>query len=385
MSLSVRSVYKQKWRKFISLGLLLIASSSVLAQTRAGDNPTPAVPRLTPVVESFDRNSPTAVRIWNDEEIAFNGVKNWSYAGFCLSESDSSFGACPTSSTHGSPTRILMRFEEQRTHLAVELYAEATRRELGVLTQVSDDFGLADFTRLYLVMKSIRTTVVLTKDELRKIPTGGVWKANLGIQMTFGEPETPGNDDIHSDVQWDATVELHVSDDDQIQIYLPEFGDAPALLDLNLHGRPLTGGPGSVLTGKHVLDACLYDGYNANSSSVDITVESFSGAVADADFRVSHDSASGPAIPAEEIFYRVTAPNPMTGQPTSFTAGKKETFTGSNDSGWRVVRLPFSPMPVICTPWPITLEAGPINSVNQRAGRYSGTLRVTFSPSTRSP
>jgi hypothetical protein len=278
-----------------------------------------------------------------------------------------------------------MRFEEQKTHLVVELYADATRRELSIINQASYEYGLADFTRLYLVMISVRTTVTLPESELRKIPTGGIWKAKLALEMTFGKPENPFDTEMHPNARWDATVELHVSDEDHIQIYLPEFGEAPALLDLDLRGRPLAGGPGSVLTGKHVLDACLYDGYNANSSSVDITLESFSGAVADTDFRVSHESASAPGIPAEEIIYRVTAPNPMTGQPMSFTAGKKETFTGSNDSAWRVVRLPFSPMPVICTPWPITLEAGPINSVNQRAGRYAGTLRVTFAPSTQSP
>lgn len=375
------------WGRILAAVILLNVGGigDARSHVRLDSDPRPAEPRLTAVTELIDRGSPKAVAIWNDEEVAFNGSNTWSYAGFCLSESDSSAGACPLASTEGSPTRILMRFEEQKTHLVVELYADATRRELSIINQTSHDYGLADFTRLYLVMISVRTTVTLAESELRKIPTGGIWKGRLAVQMNFGKAENPNDTEIHPNVLWDTTVELRVSDEDHIQIYLPEFGEAPALLDLDLRGRPLAGGPGSVLTGRHVLDACLYDGYNANSSSVDITLESFSGAVADTDFRVSHESASAPGIPAEEIIYRVTAPNPMTGQPMSFTAGKKETFTGSNDSAWRVVRLPFSPMPVICTPWPITLEAGPINSVNQRAGRYAGTLRVTFAPSTQSP
>lgn len=371
--------------RMLVIGALLHVSDVATAQVREGGDPVGAMPKGTSVTESFDRGAPRAVAIWTDEQVAFNGSNTWSYAGFCLSASDPTLGACPTSDSAGSPTRILMRFEEQRTHLTVDLYADATRRELGTISQVSNEFGLSDFTRLYSLVVSIRATVVLSESELRKIPTGGIWKAKLAVQMVFGAPKDPTDDALFPDARWEANVELRVSDDDHIDIYLPEFGDAPALIDLNLQGRPLAAGPGSVLTGKHVIDACLYDGYNANSSSVDITVDSFSGSAADTDFRVRHELASAPGNPSDEIPYRVTAPNPMTGQPMSFLAGKRETFSGSNDSGWRVVRLPFSSSPVICTPWPITLEAGPINSATQQAGRYSGTLRITFSPSTKSP
>jgi hypothetical protein len=43
-------------------------------------------------------------------------------------------------------------------------------------------------------------------------------------------------------------------------------------VDLNLRTRPLSTAPGGIVSGRSVVDACLYDGYNANSQSYEIRV-----------------------------------------------------------------------------------------------------------------
>lgn len=370
--------------RLLALGLVVLGCSGFAS--RVDENVAiPATDEPGQVsTHTVDRSSPTQIAIWDEKRIGYSGINSWSYVGNCLSETDTSIGACPVHESAGMPTKIRLQFVEKRTGLIIELSADATRREISDPYSVNLVSGLTDFQRANRALTQINATVVLPPSEVAKFPTGGIWEAKLFVRMNFGRSTDPSQG-VNPDVTWDTTITLHVTDENNIQVYLPEFGLAPPLVDLDLRARPMPGGPGAELIGHHVIDACLYDGYNANSESISIQVDDISSSVSDGAFRVRLENAGSAPKASEEIIYQITAPDPSTGELMSFRAGREETFAGGNTSHWRVVRLPFGPMPVICTPWPITLDSHVADSLLQAAGRYTGTFRVTFKVSPVSP
>ena len=173
-----------------------------------------------------------------------------------------------------------------------------------------------------------------------------------------------------------------ITDDNNIQIYLPEFGDATPTVDLNLRTmRPVSGL--NTVSGHAVLDACLYDGYNTNSKRFTVRVsdpQSNSGAQI-GKFFVRREGGSQVQ---NRIEYKVKTRMGNLGE-TNHGSGTPVTFENIDTAEIRAVRLPNIPFPVVCTPWPITLETPEFSQGDKNAGRYSGTLRLEFFPSTTAP
>ena len=132
------------------------------------------------------------------------------------------------------------------------------------------------------------------------------------------------------------------------------------------------------------MDACLYDGFNANSQryTVRMTDPSSTGADEVGRFFVRHPTPQG-AAGQNRVEYEVSSTTrPWVGQSID------QVWTGSAnipDAERRQVFLPNIPMPVICTPWPLTLRTPEFANVDKRAGHYSGVLRIEFSASTTAP
>lgn len=207
---------------------------------------------------------------------------------------------------------------------------------------------------------------------IESLPIGGDWRATMILRGGIDARMTTISVDFR----------FIITDDDNIQIYLPEFGDATPTVDLNLRTkRPVSGL--NTVSGHQVVDACLYDGYNTNSKRFTVRVsdpQSNSGAQI-GKFFVRREGGSQVQ---NRIEYKVKTRMGNLGE-TDHGSGTPVTFENIDTAEIRAVRLPSIPFPVVCTPWPITLETPEFSQGDKNAGRYSGTLRLEFFPSTTAP
>lgn len=220
-----------------------------------------------------------------------------------------------------------------------------------------------------------RITAYVTPAELARLPTGGVWKANLHLRLTHWEGAQIAN--------FTAAITINVTDNQNMQVFLPEFGSATPRVDLNLRSLPSVGGART--SGERTVDACLYDGFNANSNRYTVRMidPSSTGADEAGRFFVRHPSPQG-AAGQNRIEYEVRSMTRPFGS-TQYQSGQDRVFANIPDAERRQVFLPNIPVPVICTPWPLTLRTPEFTSADKRAGHYSGVLRVEFSASTTAP
>ncbi len=171
-----------------------------------------------------------------------------------------------------------------------------------------------------------------------------------------------------------AKIALNVTDKNNIQIYLPEFGNVTPQVDLRL--RQIPGGKWT--SDVSSINMCLYDGYNSQSTWFDVTA-SDGLSIGDRDpgiYSVLHENdRSGER--SKRIDYRVSLG--FNNQKIQLANGQTMRLSGVNNSPGRSVTLPNIPVPVICTPAPLMLDTPEFDA--KQAGRYSGNLRITFSPS----
>ncbi|QKW55407.1 CfaE/CblD family pilus tip adhesin [Stenotrophomonas sp. NA06056] len=384
----------------------------VAPAVRAASPPTNLSDKNTEVKLTFDRAS--AVGNLNVYWRAVAAVKPGYYTSaqggytqvhfLCLSETDSTSGACPTSSQgsgrYGS-TPITLKFTERRSRISVDLIATGTITRIfsetgnpacdSFVTSTSWALNGAGATycdapgRPYINGTSIN--VVLPSAQLKRIPTGGEWSAQLVLN---GKPwaSSPPT------VKWVAYIDLTVTDKGNIQAFLPQFPTGKARVDLNLRAQPLPAA-GSRVTGLATIDLCLYDGYNSNSSSFQLTFKDAlprGGRLPEQFSVVRKADPLSPAPdqnnPSDRIDYTVEMSGPAlgSGKPgvRPLVNGETFTMTSIGDANIRAVRIPQVITPVVCTPTPLTLTAVPFNQLDKRAGHYEGTLSVVFTPSSES-
>ena len=353
-------------------------TSSTPAQRAGGDLiEVPATDRddIQPVLD-VELGSSAPVYILRDQFVASNGEKFYSYTGHCLSESDPDEGACATTQSTGNPTPIRLRFVEDRSGLSVDLTAYGTRTEATfnpVLTS-----GISERARSWAFGMTLTFSIWLPPEQIATIPVGGIWRGRLVLRIPQDNSEKPDgarSEPSQPEVYWRMPITLRVVDRSNIQLYIPEFGASTPVVDLGLRGLPHAGGPGIDITGHRVLDTCLYDGFNNLSEWFELTVSDPDSV--DKRFRVRHELSTGQG-PNEEVVYDVIAPDPVTGVAQAFESGVAYRFQGADHAAWRYVRMPFSATPVVCTPWPITLDTLIRAADVKRTGHYTGTLRIEF-------
>jgi hypothetical protein len=207
------------------------------------------------------------------------GSRRFQYALFyCHSTSDTSRGACSRRNIHiarhGTST-VKLRFIEMRSKVAFDLqltgYSEMFQNSWG-------ECGPNFFDGIKLEINNSHSykckqshaqgkasTFYIEADEIKKIPFGGIWQADLGLNVfLLDHQRTVG--------LWNVAITLHVRDNNNIAIYFPQFDSATPQVDLKLHTLPTPATPGGEMRGQANLDMCLYDGFNALSKSYQVTL-----------------------------------------------------------------------------------------------------------------
>ncbi|WP_232002147.1 CfaE/CblD family pilus tip adhesin [Shimwellia blattae] len=364
------------------LTLLLIPDYSIAAD---------AVDQTITVKTSFDRLTPGGqLTLWNNQKagaIPGNGIRGVDFWR-CLSETDSTNGACRRSGVwnlpFGQESTIPLRFTEKRSKNTVNLnitahaihYADPPNGCVPITAFIPIHYTAG--IRCYGIRFNGRMlTAYLRPGEYTKIPSGGIWEARLILQQI-------GWYDGKIVATWTANITLDVTDRNNGAIYLPAFGRADALVDLNLRTKPLSTAPGGEVSGSTVIDTCLYDGYNSNNAWLQVTLSDLLpplNRAADL-FSVTKTGTTG-ANPRDRVDYRVTMN--YNGKPVAMENKKTFTLNGVDTALIRPVALPGFPVTVVCTPAPLTLTVQPFAKASKTAGRYSGALRVNLAARTLAP
>ncbi|KVQ06594.1 pilin protein [Burkholderia ubonensis] len=316
------------------------------------------------------------------------GRNSWT----CESASDPATGACPTEpvwQASGNSTTIQLSFKEAKTGAMAVLNLRGERYHTrhrdcsgGSVSEIvsGDDKTPIQAAHSYIFCPGpgIRSegkalSVTIPTDELKKIPTGGIWKANLLLNLRQWGGTHP------TIAVFKAAIKLNVTDKNNIQVYLPEFTNATPVVNLKLRTLP----NGSRLSGTSNVDMCLYDGYNSQSTWFDVTASD--GLTIDrrdkGSYSVLLESDKSGAY-ASRVDYNASLT--YAGKKIVLPNNETVRLQGVNNSAGRTVSLPGIPVPVVCMPTPLTLETPEFQSVWKRPGKYSNKLTITFTPSSAS-
>ncbi|KVX22440.1 pilin protein [Burkholderia ubonensis] len=318
------------------------------------------------------------------------GQNSWT----CASASDPATGACPTEpvwGAGGNATAIRLSFKEATTGATTVLnlrgenhYTRHLDCNGNVIPEIVAGRRPIEVAQYSVVAACNGTrgwdgralSVAIPSEELKKIPTGGIWKANLLLNLRQWADAGISRPTI---AVFKAAIKLNVTDKNNIQVYLPEFTNATPVVDLKLRTLP----NGSRLSGTSNVDMCLYDGYNSQSTWFDVTASD--GLTIDrrdkGSYSVLLESDKSGAY-ASRIDYNASLT--YAGKKIVLPNNETVRLQGVNNSAGRTVSLPGIPVPVVCTPTPLTLETPEFQSVWKRPGKYSNKLTITFTPSSAS-
>ncbi len=315
-----------------------------------------------PVDVSIDLIHPGSVPVWKDNDMSFaDKLPTGEYSGValgfvCNSESDTTFGACPTTLTAWASrgSNVLLRFTNIKTRAIQDLTVTGSwatgcgGSENGFTGVVGACLGRIDFF------------VNIPETELRKLPYGGVWNAQMrlktmiwGLNIKVGEVVTY----IRLNVRSEASISIPNS-----TVKLP--------VTMTGHSEPVT------------VDTCLFDGTGAGDSSrYELRLDDVSGAARGDLFALKNVTKPD----AHPLYYTVSAGTPGTrGNKTVWTPGVSKVFSGMDKvptTGTVTIRGKTVP----CVQWPLTLRLQSFNPVRQAMGQYQGQINLVFTPSLNMP
>jgi hypothetical protein len=325
--------------------------------------------RDTTMSASFDKSSPPSqVSIWKDESGGYDtsrpslwGRNYWA----CLSSTDPQYGKCKTSGSWGGggETSIPLTFKEKRS---------------GVTTTINvtgfHHFGAYGPYQTYAAVyfdgiAETTATFYISQTELSKFPVGGIWEAELKVNLMQWDPNIVlGN--------WNAHITLDVLDSGNQQIYLPEFGTAAPHVDLNLRPLPGTSGNQTMLSGTASLDMCLYDGYNANSSTFTLTAQDQMSEIADRESGMFSVYTKGNSSKNMRIDYRLDVLDPATKTYNTMNNMQNYVIRDIQKAPLRSVHLPGIPQSVVCVPSRLRFTTPEFAIASKQAGQYTARLRL---------
>jgi hypothetical protein len=346
--------------------------------------------RNTLINAAFDKTSPPSqVDVWTNESGGYDtsnpglwGRNSW----VCLSSTNADTGECPTLPVWNSygDVSIPIAFTEKRSGIKQIVNMQTKHR-----TRYPNGSGCGEYSSdIKVYSASIfgcqdgsstsesQLTAYFTSAELAKLPVGGIWVANLKlILMQWDQPRNYPLGD------WNATITLHVTDNNNQQIYLPEFGEAAPRVDLNMRPLPGTHGNQTQMTGAANIDMCLYDGYGSNSSSFTLKFDDQQQGTTQRNsgyFSIYSDHGDVNLDSGRIDFYvRMQGPD---GKYVSVIRGEDLVIPDIQTANIRPVHLPGIPLAVLCIPTPLQLSTKTININSKQAGHYTGHLIVTFTP-----
>ncbi|HEI6831566.1 TPA: hypothetical protein SJ417_003825, partial [Yersinia enterocolitica] len=278
----------------------------------------------------------------------------------CDSESDTSFGACRTWLMWGvlhEATNVTLRFTNIKTKATVDLTVTGNMWNDGCTVHTG-------FTGIVTGCLTTSTRVdfeaTLPETELRKLPYGGVWVAQMRLKTMEWVVDTPIGDvvtDIRLNVRSEASISIP-----NPTVKLP--------VTMTGHSEPVT------------VDTCLFDGTGAGDSSrYELRLDDVSGAARGDLFALKNVTKPD----ARPLYYTVSAGTPGTnGDKTVWTPGLSKAFTGMDEvpiAGTMTIGGKAVP----CVQWPLTLKLQPFNPVRQAMGQYQGQINLVFTPSLNMP
>ncbi|MDS1577319.1 CfaE/CblD family pilus tip adhesin [Escherichia coli] len=318
--------------------------------------------------------------VFNEELVAFNNQDYGKYgrSGFvCKSSTDSKNGMCSTSQRWGfvrKETNISLRFTESRTGISRDLIVKG----YGIFPFQNGsacstyrgpvEFGSVSMTRCEdnTFYAGYRSTLYFDQSELSKLPVGGIWTAQLLLDYLQWK-------NVYK-ATYTVNFKINLTDKKNIQVWLPDFGKGSPQIDLNI--TPFHGGG---LKGQNVVNMCFYDGYSTNSSHLQLRFYDDDGSDSGTDlFKLTSADGIG------KLPYKVSL---------AFGGGAAKTIInnralvieGNIPVNWArilAVSLPDIPIPVLC--WPATLTLNANLPVSQPANDYTGRLIVAFTPDSAS-
>ncbi|WP_260503560.1 CfaE/CblD family pilus tip adhesin [Yersinia enterocolitica] len=315
------------------------------------------------VEATIDLTHPRSVPVWKG--VSFKGTLPGGkiageYMGLvCGSESDTSFGACRTMLKWGAgyheATNVKLRFTNIKTKATVDLTVTGNMWGVGCA-------GELGFTGLVsgCQTEEVVFEATLPETELRKLPYGGVWVAQMRLKTMEWVVDKPIGDvvtDIRLNVQSEASISIP-----NPTVKLP--------VTMTGHSEPVT------------VDTCLFDGTGAGDSSrYELRLDDVSGAARGDLFALKNVTKPD----ARPLYYTVSAGTPGTnGDKTVWTPGLSKVFTGMDEvpiAGTMTIGGKAVP----CVQWPLTLKLQPFNPVRQAMGQYQGQINLVFTPSLNMP
>ncbi|SDO00139.1 CfaE/CblD family pilus tip adhesin [Pseudomonas poae] len=367
----------------ISLSILLFLYS-IACLAKVSPPSIPVTNRTDTKTTSIYKDLATDISIWSNVSGGkgsinstpqptddYNYYSRMSWA--CTSSSDKTFGACATApvwAAGSTETPIDIEFTEKKTGIKQVLSlsgynVKANYNDIPVIARknIYDAVG-GDGTAQSLL------SIYISKQQLEKLPIGGTWKASLVLNQWRWDPNVKV-------AKWTANITLNVIDRNNIQIYLPNYNTASPTVDLKLKSTPGAHND-PTLSGNVSIDACLYDGYNAQSNHYYIIISDPNSK--DKGFYITNKIINPNPKFSNTIPYQVWVSTPVEPSIASKQVLSNQPFVLANvaQSTPQLVTLPNVPKPVYCTPWLINLKTANIKQKNQASGRYQGSLHLKF-------
>lgn len=344
----------------------------VCGYTRAAINP-PADYNIV-VNQSFDLGSAPTITLWSDKSGGYDtsDPSRWGRNSVvCFSQTDTVNGACPVSSGWLPPDSqryVSLMFTLKGTNNRVNITGESATNFCGYNFPSTSGATCGGSEKFF--------TFVIRSNELKKLSTPGVWTATLKQRLMQWAPQ-------QQLAVWQADITLQVSDVTKQTIYFPAFPSGNAAVNLNLNNRPGARN-NTTVSGNSNLDMCLYDGGLTADNIVLIFQDEGKpapGRIA-GQFSVYRDGGN-PAQPADRLDYVVQVLNPGTGSREEVSNGTQNNWANINArNAQRQVVLAGIPGISLCVPAPVTLITPSFILADKTAGRYSGKLRVIYTPRT---
>ena len=362
---------------FISLSTLLATLSDAQADT------------VAPLDHSINtelniaKGTASTVNIWTQESGGYDstnsgrwGLNYWA----CTSSTSDENGKCPTGKGgYAAYLPVYLKFTEKRSGATQTLELQGTREAYWYngncamygdpkpMNQSAQNSCSGDST------DGVNLTLKIPAAELNKLPVGGIWTAQLKI-LLHNSSET----EVY---HWDSNITVNLTDNNNQQIYLPEFGEAAPRVDLNLRPLPGTKGNQTQMNGSATIDMCLYDGYGSNSTSFTLKFDDQQQGTTERNngyFSIYSDHGDTNLDSGRIDYYvRMQAPD---GKYVSVIRGDDLVISNIQTAHIRPVHLPGIPQAVLCVPAPLELSTKTMDINSKQAGHYTGHLIVNFTP-----
>ena len=362
---------------FISLSTLLATLSDAQADT------------VAPLDHSINtelniaKGTASTVNIWTQESGGYDstnsgrwGLNYWA----CTSSTSDENGKCPTGKGgYAAYLPVYLKFTEKRSGATQTLELQGIREAYWYngncamygdpkpMNQSAQNSCSGDST------DGVNLTLKIPAAELNKLPVGGIWTAQLKI-LLHNSSET----EVY---HWDSNITVNLTDNNNQQIYLPEFGEAAPRVDLNLRPLPGTKGNQTQMNGSATIDMCLYDGYGSNSTSFTLKFDDQQQGTTERNngyFSIYSDHGDTNLDSGRIDYYvRMQAPD---GKYVSVIRGDDLVISNIQTAHIRPVHLPGIPQAVLCVPAPLELSTKTMDINSKQAGNYTGHLIVNFTP-----